>query len=121
MLDEALPVFAKLRDDQIHEILALVTSHHFDIGDTVFEEHTPTMRFFLLLDDTIRVMRVTPEGEQVIVTYFPSGEMLGLGKALGHGCIPQALLPLHRCCDCRGRRCCGMSLSPSTRFRYADL
>lgn len=83
-----LPVLSKLEPEQIHDLISLATLHSYDIGATVFEEQAPAERFFLLLDGHIRVVRVTEAGEQVITMHIPTGELFGIGKALGHKLYP---------------------------------
>lgn len=91
-LDESLlanvPPFSKLDGRQIREILDLASSRRYDEGVAVFEEGQDATRFFMLLDGYIRVVRITPGGEQVIALHIPSGQLFGIAKALGHTRYP---------------------------------
>lgn len=91
-LDESLlshvPPFSKLEKRQIREILDLASVRRLDEGVAVFEEGTPAERFFMLLDGYIRVMRITPTGEQVIALHIPSGQLFGIAKAIGRDTYP---------------------------------
>lgn len=91
-LDESLlsrlPPFSKLERTAIAEILSHATSRRFDTGIPVFEEGAIADRFYLLLDGYIQVVRVTPDGEQVIALHIPSGQLFGIAKALGHETYP---------------------------------
>jgi CRP-like cAMP-binding protein len=91
-LDESLlsdlPPFSKLEQRQIREILDLASSRRYDEGVAIFEEGHDAGRFYLLLDGYIRVVRITPGGEQVIALHIPSGQLFGIAKALGHETYP---------------------------------
>jgi len=91
-LDESLlstlPPFASLDTTEIVEILGQATSGRFDAGDTVFEEGDHADRFYLLLDGYIRVVRITPDGDQIIALHIPSGQLFGIAKALGRDTYP---------------------------------
>lgn len=91
-LDESLlthlPPFSKLERSQIREILDLATVRRLDEGVAIFEEGAPAERFYMLLDGYIRVVRITPTGEQVIALHIPTGELFGIAKALGRDTYP---------------------------------
>jgi len=84
-LDESLLThlapFAGLARSQIREILEQAVSRRYDEGETVFHEGDAADRFFLLLDGYIRVVRVSPQGEQVTVLHIPPGELFGIADA----------------------------------------
>ena len=86
-LDESLllqlPPFARLDRAQIREILNQATPHRFDAGVAIFEEGMKADRFFLLLDGHIRVLRITPAGDQVIALHIPAGQLFGIARAIG--------------------------------------
>lgn len=91
-LDESLlrklPPFSRLEPRQIREILDLAVARRFDEGVSVFEEGAPAERFFLLLDGYIRVVRITPTGEQVIALHIPPGQLFGIAQSLGRDTYP---------------------------------
>ncbi|MCX7566150.1 Crp/Fnr family transcriptional regulator [Sulfitobacter sp. F26169L] len=91
-LDESLltglPPFSKLDSRQIREILDQASARRYDEGSAVFEEGRSAERFFMLLDGYIRVVRISPSGEQVIVMHIPGGQLFGIAKALGHTTYP---------------------------------
>lgn len=91
-LDESLlrdlPPFSRLDDGQIREILDLASSRRYDANVTVFAEGDSADRFYLLLDGTIRVVRITEGGEQVTALHIPSGQLFGIAKALGRTTYP---------------------------------
>lgn len=93
-LDESLlsplPPFSQLDRAQIRQILDRASVRRFDAGVSVFEEGAEAKRFYLLLDGTIRVVKITPEGEQVTLLHIPSGQLFGIAQALGHNAYPAA-------------------------------
>lgn len=54
----------------------------------IFDEGHDADRFFMLLDGYIRVVRITPSGEQVIALHISSGQLFGIAKALGKTTYP---------------------------------
>lgn len=91
-LDESLltrlPPFSRLERRQIRTILDQATSRRHEEGFAVFVEGAPAERFYLLLDGTIRVVRITPTGEQVTALHIPSGQLFGIAQALGRDTYP---------------------------------
>jgi CRP-like cAMP-binding protein len=91
-LDESLlthlPPFARLERRQIRAILDQATSRRYEAGTAIFEEGAPAERFYLLLDGTIRVVRITPTGEQVTALHIPAGQLFGIAQALGRDTYP---------------------------------
>lgn len=91
-LDESLlaplPPFCLLERGQIRTILDQAVSRRADAGVTVFDEGAQAERFFLLLDGTIRVVKVTRDGEQVTSLHIPAGQLFGIAQALGRDTYP---------------------------------
>jgi CRP-like cAMP-binding protein len=91
-LDESLltnlPPFSKLDSAAIREILDQANARRYDANATVFEEGQDADRFYMLLDGYVRVVRITPGGEQVTALYIPSGQLFGIAKALGKTAYP---------------------------------
>ncbi|WP_171230960.1 Crp/Fnr family transcriptional regulator [Ruegeria sp. HKCCA6707] len=95
-LDESLlthlPPFSKLEKREIRTILDQATSRRYDEGVAIFDEGAPAERFFMLLDGYVRVVRVTPTGEQVTALHIPTGQLLGIAKAIGREIYPATAL-----------------------------
>jgi CRP-like cAMP-binding protein len=91
-LDESLllplPPFSKLERSQIRTILDQATSRRYDEGAAIFNEGAEADRFFMLLDGTMRVVKITPDGEQVTSVHIPPGQLFGIAAALGHKRYP---------------------------------
>ncbi|GAB5460607.1 MULTISPECIES: Crp/Fnr family transcriptional regulator [Hoeflea] len=54
----------------------------------VFRQGEEAHSFYLLLDGYVRVVKLAPDGEQVIVRFIASGELLGIAKAIGRDSYP---------------------------------
>ncbi|MDG1130882.1 MAG: Crp/Fnr family transcriptional regulator [Paracoccaceae bacterium] len=91
-LDESLlthlPPFSRLERHDIRTILDQATSRRYDEGVAIFDEGAPADRFFMLLDGYVRVVRITPTGDQVTALHIPAGQLLGIAKALGRDTYP---------------------------------
>lgn len=91
-LDESLlthlPPFSKLERRDIRTILDQATSRRYDEGVAIFDVGAPADRFFILLDGYVRVVRMTPNGEQVTALHVPTGQLLGIAKAFGRDTYP---------------------------------
>lgn len=83
-----LPLFRDLSREQIKDILAGTTSRRYPKGSNVFEQDGRAAHFFLLLNGHLRVTRVTPDGQQVVVRYIVSGDLFGIAMAIGRDSYP---------------------------------
>lgn len=92
-----LPPFARLNHDEIRAILSRATSRRVEAGQHVFEEGMPATHFHLLLDGYIRVIHITPEGEQVTVLHIPSGQLFGFATAVGRQTYPATSVAAREC------------------------
>ena len=57
-------------------------------GTNVFEQDAPATSFFILLDGHLRVAKLTPAGQQVVVRFVAPGEIFGVAKAIGRTTYP---------------------------------
>lgn len=91
-LDESLllplPPFSQLAKADVRAILDRATCRNYDEGMSIFVEGDRAERFYLLLDGTIRVVRITPDGEQVTSLHIPAGQLFGIAPALGRTTYP---------------------------------
>lgn len=83
-----LPPFIGMSRDDLTALLAKASSSRFEKNSHIFEDGEKAHSFFLLLDGHIRVVRITPDGEQVIARYISSGELFGIAQALGRDTYP---------------------------------
>ncbi|KJZ21949.1 Crp/Fnr family transcriptional regulator [Tritonibacter mobilis] len=91
-LDESLlaglPPFSRLQRGEIRKILDQATPKRVEAGTEVFHEGHDAERFYLLLDGYIRVVKVTPTGEQIIALHISPGQLFGIAPALSRDTYP---------------------------------
>ena len=83
-----LPPFQGMQREGLEDLLSQATSSRYEKGRHVFEQGEKADMFFLLLDGHIRVVKVTPHGEQIIARYISSGELFGIAQAIGRDTYP---------------------------------
>ena len=83
-----LPMFAGVGGDRLDEILNEAKSLRYAKGTNVFEQDAPATSFFILLDGHLRVAKLTPAGQQVVVRFVAPGEIFGVAKAIGRTTYP---------------------------------
>ncbi|MGE0241020.1 MAG: Crp/Fnr family transcriptional regulator [Parvibaculaceae bacterium] len=83
-----LAPFVGLSPQDLDHILAKARPAQVAEGRPVFEQDTEAHSFFLLLDGHVRVVKTTADGEQVIMRYVSSGQLIGIAKALGRTTYP---------------------------------
>jgi CRP-like cAMP-binding protein len=83
-----LPLFRDLSREQTKDILGPAASRRYAKGAHVFEQDSQAEHFFLLLNGHLRVTRVTPDGQQVVVRYIVPGDIFGIAMAIGRDTYP---------------------------------
>lgn len=92
-----LPPFADMNGEALNELLDNARSERFTKGETVFRQADDAKNFYLLLDGYIRVVRLTPDGEQVVPRYISSGELFGIAMAMGLKVYPASAVAAVDC------------------------
>jgi CRP-like cAMP-binding protein len=83
-----LPIFKGLAPDDLDALLGEARSHPIPKNEALFEQGVAAERFFLLLHGHLRVVKVTPEGEQVVIRFIGPGELCGIAMAIGRTTYP---------------------------------
>ena len=83
-----LPMFAGVEPDDLNNILREAQPIRYQKGTNVFQQDEEAHSFFILLHGHLRVMKVTPDGQQVVVRYVTPGEIFGIAMAMGRGTYP---------------------------------
>lgn len=92
-----LPPFQGMKVEELDHVLADTRSQRFAKDAAIFEQGAEAHSFFLLLDGHVRVVKTTPDGQQVIVRYISSGELLGIAHALGLTTYPASAMAAVDC------------------------
>jgi CRP-like cAMP-binding protein len=96
-LISSLPLFEGMAAEDLDRVLNAARSLRFSAGSTIFEQEGEAHTFFVLLDGHVRVMKTTPEGQQVTVRYIVPGELMGIAHALGRDTYPATALAVVDC------------------------
>lgn len=92
-----LAQFAGMEPHDLDHVLAGARSQRVAKDAAIFEQEADAHSFFLLLDGHVRVVKTTPDGQQVIVRYIGSGELLGIAHALGRTTYPASAIAAVDC------------------------
>ncbi|TIW76081.1 MAG: cyclic nucleotide-binding domain-containing protein, partial [Mesorhizobium sp.] len=65
-----LPLFQGMTAEEQSEILRSARSSRYAKESAIFEQETEAHSFFVLISGHIRVVRTTPDGQQVIARYI---------------------------------------------------
>jgi CRP-like cAMP-binding protein len=96
-LISGLPPFVGIDRDGLAEFVAKAKSLRFAKNSHIFSNGEPAHSFFLLLDGHVRVVRTTPDGEQIIARYIASGELFGIAQAIGRDTYPADAIAADDC------------------------
>ena len=83
-----LPLFAGLAPDQLDDLMREAQSIRYPKGTTVFQQDEDAHSFFVLLHGHLRVFKLTPDGQQVVVRFVTPGEVFGVAMAIGRSTYP---------------------------------
>jgi CRP-like cAMP-binding protein len=92
-----LPLFSGMAATDLDRILEGATSRRVTKDGFIFEQGAEAASFFVLLDGRVRVVKTTPDGQQVIVRYIVPGELLGIAQALGRSTYPASAIAVVDC------------------------
>lgn len=83
-----LPPFEGMEREAMSRLVMQARALRFEKERTIFAAGEEAHSFFLLLDGALRVVRITPDGEQVIARYIAAGELFGIAAAIGRTSYP---------------------------------
>lgn len=83
-----MPLFGGFDPGQLDRVLRGVKPVRHAKGSAVFEQDGAAHSFFLLLHGRLRVVRLTPDGQQVVVRFVGRGDVFGIAKAIGRDTYP---------------------------------
>ena len=83
-----MPLFNGFGPGQLDSVLSGARSVRYPKGSAVFEQDGEAHSFFLLLHGRLRVVRLTPDGQQVVVRFVNPGDIFGIAKAIGRDTYP---------------------------------
>jgi CRP-like cAMP-binding protein len=83
-----VPMFAGLAPEQLDDLLREAQSVRYPKGANVFQQDEEAHSFFVLLHGHLRVYKLTPDGQQVVVRIVSPGEVFGVAMAIGRTTYP---------------------------------
>lgn len=92
-----LPAFEGIAPDDLDRILAYARALRIAKDAAIFEQDFEAESFFVLLDGRVRVVKTTPDGQQVIVRYIVPGELMGIAHAIGRDTYPASAIAVVDC------------------------
>ena len=92
-----LDLFAELSTDDQDKVLEAARSSRIEKNSSVFEQGGDATHFFLLINGHIRVVRTTPDGQQIIARYINPGEIFGIAPAIGRTTYPATAVAADEC------------------------
>jgi len=87
-----LPLFSGVGQDDLNEIIREAQSIRYQKGSSVFQQDEDAHSFFLLLHGHLRVVKITPDGQQVVVRFVMPGDLFGIAMAMGRTTYPATAL-----------------------------
>jgi CRP-like cAMP-binding protein len=84
------PAFAGLDAAALDDILAHAATLRLPKGDAAFLQGEAAERFFFLLHGRLRVTRLNPRGQQMVVRFIHPGDMFGVAMAMQAETYPGA-------------------------------
>ncbi len=70
----AVPLFKGLSPAQYEELAMLTTMQEYGRGQTIFLEGEEGKGFFIVMDGTVKIYKLSPDGKEQILHIFGSGE-----------------------------------------------
>lgn len=83
-----LPLFRDFSREQLADILRNATSRRYPKNTNVFEQDDKAHSFFVLLHGRLRVVKLTSDGQQVVIRYINPGDLFGIAMAIGRDTYP---------------------------------
>ncbi len=87
-LIHGLPIFCAMGDDELDAVMADAKAQHIPKGTAVFQQAEIAKSFFVQLHGRLKVVKVTPHGQQVLIRFINPGDIYAFTKAFGREDYP---------------------------------
>ncbi|MPZ19930.1 MAG: cyclic nucleotide-binding domain-containing protein [Luteitalea sp.] len=74
---QTAPVFRKLKAEDRERVAAVAKLADYKRGEVIFREGDPSNRFYMVVTGRVKVFKVTPSGQDLILEIFGPGDPLG--------------------------------------------
>ena len=78
----ALSIFCAMDEAELDDVLIHAKAQRVPKGTAVFQQGETAKSFFVLLHGRLKVVKVTPHGQQVLIRFVNPGDIYGIAKAL---------------------------------------
>jgi CRP-like cAMP-binding protein len=92
-----LAQFRGLSEEDLRFVIAGASTRRLVKGTTLFEEGGEAVDFFLVLDGRLKVVKITSDGDQVLIRFVVAGEICGMAAAIGRTTYPATALAASEC------------------------
>jgi CRP-like cAMP-binding protein len=88
------PVFRRLAPQDLHTIAQHAAVRHYDKGQTIFEQDTPSDAFYTIASGRVKIFKMLPTGKDMILEVFGKGDPLGAVAAYDGRPFPASAVAL---------------------------
>jgi CRP-like cAMP-binding protein len=88
------PVFRKLAPQDLHTIAQHAAARHYEKGQTIFEQDTPSDAFYTIASGRVKIFKMLPTGKDMILEVFGKGDPLGAVAAYDGRPFPASAVAL---------------------------
>lgn len=92
------PFFSRLSADEIHDVQRLFRQQHYDEGASIQLAGEPATRLSIVAAGTVKMVRPTPDGQDVLLDFLGAGEHFGSLAALGDAVYREDVTAQTSCC-----------------------
>jgi CRP-like cAMP-binding protein len=90
-------LFQNLPPENLSHITQVAARRRFASGTFIFYQEDQADTFYVLLQGSVRMSQITPDGHQVIVHFFGPGQGVGIIAALGQFAYPLTAEAIEDC------------------------
>lgn len=88
------PVFRRLAPPDLETIARAATARHYERGQVIFEQDTPSDAFYTIASGRVKVFKMLPTGKDMILEVFGQGDPLGAVAAYDGRPFPASAVAL---------------------------
>lgn len=93
-LIQALPAFRAMGAAELDEMIGHAKAQRIAKGTAVFRQGESATAFYVLLHGRLKVVKITPDGQQVVIRFVNPGDIYGIAKALRREDYPASAIAL---------------------------
>jgi len=90
-------LFKSAPGELVENLLANCVAHAFSRGETVFLQGDNASHMYVVLEGWVKLIRITPAGDEVIVAVYSKGQSFGEAAALKNGKFPVTAIAVSDC------------------------